>query len=171
VREHLPQAQFDVPLWYALTVQPKHERVSAGILEERGFEPFAPFYLDKQPRRAAVERPLFPRYIFCRFEYDRRADVMRTMGVIDVVKFGPVAMPVPDEEIEAVRATLASGLPVAPVDFAGGIGSRAQIMEGPLRGLVGVVTRLRGETHVIVSVSMFNRGLSVLYPRYDLMAA
>jgi transcription antitermination factor NusG len=164
LRELLSQTQFGVPLWYALTVQPKHERISADILDERGFEPFAPFYLDKQPRRAAVVRPLFPRYIFCRFEYDRRADVMKTLGVIDLVKFGPVAEPIPDNEIDAVRLFLESGAEVFPVPYVH-VGDRVRIEYGPFYGQSGVVIRERGEARLVVSIPALQRSIAVTLDR------
>jgi transcriptional antiterminator RfaH len=164
VRELLSQQCFDVPLWYALTVQPKHERISADILEERGFEPFAPFYLDKQPRRAATLRPLFPRYIFCRFEYDHRAEVMKTLGVIDVVKFGPVAESIPDNEISAVRLFIESGAEVFPVPYVH-TGDKVRIEYGPLIGHEGVVIRERGEALLVVSIPMLQRSIAVTLDR------
>ena len=62
------------------------------------------------------ELPLFPGYLFCRFDVrDRLLPILTTPGVIGIVGAGKTPVPVDDEEIEAIRAILRSGLAVQPL--------------------------------------------------------
>jgi transcription antitermination factor NusG len=52
------------------------------------------------------ELPFFPGYVFCRFDVTKRLPILLTSGVVTVLSFGKEPAPVPDEEIEAVKAVL-----------------------------------------------------------------
>jgi len=63
------------------------------------------------------QHPLFPGYVFCRFDANKRLPILTTSGVISVLGFGNEPAPIPDEEIEAVSAALCSGLPAVPCAY------------------------------------------------------
>src|SRR2546427_8571217 len=55
--------------WFAIQVRPNHEKVTALLLRGKGYEEFLPSYLcnNRLGRGQPCERPLFPGYLFCRF--------------------------------------------------------------------------------------------------------
>ena len=106
--------------WHAVRVKPNCERVAASSLSARGFEYCLPVYCQEKrwsDRYKLVERPLFPGYIFCRFELGQRTAVLTTPGVMHVVCFGGIPAPIEPAEIEAVRTVVTSGLAVEPCPY------------------------------------------------------
>src|SRR6266446_2287815 len=129
--------------WYALKVKPRHERTAAQYLHEKGFEEFSPLYTAIRrwsDRVKAVESCLFPGYVFCRFSYEERLQVLRTPSVMSILGFGRNPIPIPDEEILSIRRMLESGRSVEPWPYLR-VGERVRIRRGCLEGLYGALVR------------------------------
>ena len=149
--------------WYALTIRPRHERAAARLLEQKGFEEFLPTYRARRrwsDRIKQIELNLFPGYVFCRFDARERSRVLSTPGVTSIVAFGRDPAEVPERELDAVRAVLASGLPVLPWPFLRE-GDRVRIEEGCLAGLVGTLAGCKDSTRVVVNVEILQRSVAV----------
>ncbi len=106
------------------------------------------------------EENLFPGYVFCRSSFDDRFLVMRQPGVNSVVSFDRTPAVIPEEEIDAVRRAIASGMPLGPWPFLGR-GQRVRIERGVLAGLEGVLARDSAAWRVVVSVSALQRSVAV----------
>jgi len=149
--------------WFALTVKPRHEKAVTEHLSARSLEAYAPVYRERRrwsDRVKTVELPLFPRYVFCRFSFADRLKVIGMPSVQSVVGFGGEPVPVPDEEIDAVRMLVGSGLAVAPWHYLR-IGQRVRIREGPLSGLEGILAREKSGYRVVINVELLQRGVAV----------
>jgi len=147
--------------WYALVVKHNHERAAAAGLEYKGLEVFVPLYRARRrwsDRVKELELPLFGGYVFCRFREAERALVLTTPGVNSLVGFGNGPAPVAEDEIKAVRALLASGLPVMPWAYPQP-GDRVRIEAGPLSGVEGVLTQLKNAWRVVVSLELLQRSV------------
>jgi transcription antitermination factor NusG len=164
VRKHLSDlAITELPLWYALSVQPKHERLSGSLLAEKGIEQFSPFYTEVRrwsKRNSVIERPLFPRYIFARFAYNDRSSVLETLGVTGVVKFGPVPLSVPDYEIDSIRTALEAGMMIKPVEYVAG--DRVRIDSGCFEGYTGKVVKIDNADCLVVSIDALMKSVVVM---------
>jgi transcription antitermination factor NusG len=156
------------PPWFVVTVKPQHEATVAEAFDRRDIEQFSPMYESCRPHkradRRAVSQPLFPGYVFCRFERSARTMVLQTPGVTSIVGFGGIAQPVPEEEVERVRAMVASGVPVLPHAYIEE-GDRVRIEAGPLRGLEGTVMRTCDDYRLVVSVTFLRRSVSASVDR------
>ncbi len=86
--------------------------------------------------------------------------VMRQPGVECVVRFDEKPAQIPDEEIDALRRAIASGLPLGPWPFLK-TGQRVRIERGILSGLEGTLVRDSSSWHVVVSVSALHRSVAV----------
>jgi transcription termination/antitermination protein NusG len=149
--------------WFALRVRPKHEKAVAATLAERGFEEFLPLYRTKRrwsDRTRELELPLFGGYTFCRFPYAKRVRILQIPGVMSILTFGNRPVPLSENEIDNLKAVVASGLPVGPWPYLK-IGQRVRIERGPLREVEGVVLRLRRGWRVVVSVDVLQRSVAV----------
>jgi transcription antitermination factor NusG len=105
--------------------------------------------------RAAFD-PLFPGYLFCRFDVtDRLMPILTTPGVIGIVGAGKTPVPIDDEEIEAIRAILRSGLAARPWPFLQ-VGSKVYIERGPLTGMEGIIANADKVYRLIVSPTCCN---------------
>jgi transcription antitermination factor NusG len=150
-------------LWYALHVRARFEKYVQTHLEEKGYETFLPTYVSKRrwsDRVKSLSLPLFPNYIFCRFDVRSRLPILVTPGVNFIVGVGRSPVPVNQEEIGAVRQVLSSGVPARPAAFIN-VGETVRIEAGPLEGLTGIVVRTKGCERLIVSVSLLMRSVAV----------
>ena len=69
-------------------------------------------------------------------------------------------MPVEEQEIEAIQQVQKSGLPAMPWPYME-IGNVAQILDGPLRGLTGIIVKIKSGIKVVLSVSLLQRSVAV----------
>lgn len=151
------------PRWYALTVKPRHERVAAQNLRQKGMEDFSPVYRARRrwsDRVQEVESHLFPGYIFCRFSYSERLFVLNTPGVTSIVSFGKSLVPIEEAELLAVKAIVASGYPARPWPYLKP-GQRVRIEDGCLAGLAGTLIREKDLCRVVVNVEILQRSVAV----------
>ncbi len=160
--------------WYALTVAPRHEfRVQEGLASLGKVEAFLPTYQDKRvwsDRTKIIEVPLFAGYVFARFDsHAARMHVLRLGGVKSIVGFGSEPLPLPDAEIESVRALVASGFPVKQWPFLRA-GQKVRVEHGPLRGTEGVIVSQKDEWMMVVSIELLQRSVAVLLDRSVLKA-
>ncbi len=149
--------------WFALQVRTRHEAGVANFLTGKGYEPFVPMYQARKrwsDRIKVVDAPLFPGYLFCRLDVNNRLPILTTPGVIQIIGFNRVPVPVDEAEISAIQSLVASGLPSQPWPFLHA-GDRVQIDAGPLRGLEGVLVELRGARRLVVSVTLLQRSVAV----------
>lgn len=141
----------------------RKEGTIAAQLEGQGFECFLPKYKsirEWSDRKKEVEQPLFPGYVFCRFEYTQRQSVVVTPGVMQVVGCGRTPMPVEDREIEAIQIAVASGISSQPWPYLE-VGERVKIHTGKLIGLEGILVNFKGNHRVVLSVSLLQRSVAL----------
>src|ERR1017187_7564785 len=150
--------------WYALRIQSRLAIVASTTLRAKGYEEFLPLYRSRHrwsDRIKDLELPLFPGYLFCRFDVtDRFMPILTTPGVIGIVGAGKTPVPVDLEEIEAIRAILRSGLAAQPWPNLA-VGSKVYIEGGPLAGVEGIVTNTDKVYRLIVSVGLLQRSVAV----------
>jgi len=157
--------------WFALMVKPRHEKSVAMNLSRKEIEAYVPLYDAVRrwsDRRKVVAACLFPGYVFCRYGYENQLDVLNLPGVNSVVSFGDAPAPVPDAEIEAVRAVLQSGRPASPWPFLKA-GHRVRFLSGSMAGVEGILMREKQSLRVVVSVELLQRSVAVEIDR-DMIA-
>jgi transcription antitermination factor NusG len=149
--------------WFALRVRSNYENTVTTILHGKGYEGFLPFYVSRRAwsdRVKEIQRPLFPGYVFCRFDVQRRLPVVMTPGVVCVVGVGKRPIPIDDAEIASIQAAVRSGLPAAPWPFLQ-IGQQVSIERGPLRGTTGILLSYKGQHRLVLSVTLLQRSVAV----------
>lgn len=149
--------------WYALTTRPQHERKAAQALDIKGFQTFLPLYRALRQwsdRRKTLDLPLFPGYVFCRFTPEQRLRVLTSPNITSVVGVGRRPSPIPEVEVRAIQAMVASGLPVEPWKYLE-IGQRVRIEGGALDGLTGIVVQEKNSFRVVVNVELLRRSVAV----------
>ena len=149
--------------WYALQVRTRYERAVAGYLTGLDYEWFLPVCKDRtrwSDRIKQIEIPLFPGYLFCRFDAQKRLPILKIPGVVQIVGYNRQPISVDESEIAAIQTLVASGVPNQPCSFVE-IGDRVQIDSGPLRGLQGILVESRGRHKFVLSVSLLQRSVAV----------
>jgi transcription antitermination factor NusG len=107
-----------------------------------------------------VEAPLFPGYLFCRLNPQDRLPILKTPGVIQVVGSNRTPTAVDEQEIQAIQAMVASGIPNQPWPFLA-TGDRVRIESGPLSGLEGILIEFKGNHRLVLSVTLLQRSVAV----------
>lgn len=146
--------------WIALQVRSKMERTAAEHLRARGYELFVPLGPTCPAERRRTSLPLFPGYVFCRFDPTLSARIVTAPGVIRLVGFGDGPARISDEEIENVRRAVESGYPVHPLaKFTRG--TKVWIASGPLRGVSGTVLKSDDQHFLVVEIALLQRAVAV----------
>jgi transcriptional antiterminator RfaH len=151
------------PRWYVIHTKPKQEYRASGNLLAWGVETLNPKLKSRRPSNFSgllVEQvnPLFPRYIFARFDAATMLHkVWFTRGVNNVVSFGGNPLPVSDEIISVLQSKLdADGLVrLSEDDLAQG--DRVKITGGHLRDFEGVFERkVKASDRVVILLTAVN---------------
>ncbi|HXN73366.1 MAG TPA: UpxY family transcription antiterminator [Candidatus Acidoferrales bacterium] len=149
--------------WFALQVRTRHESGVANYLVGQGYESFLPLYKCRKrwsDRVKEVQTPLFPGYLFCRFDPQDRLPIMKTPGVMQIVGVNRVPIPVDEVEISAIQTLVASGIPNQPWPFLQ-VGERVRIESGSLSGLEGILMDFKGTQRLVLSITLLQRSVSV----------
>ena len=148
--------------WYAIRVRSNFEQKTSKLLRQKGFEELLPTYKCKKiwsDRVKIIDQPLFPGYVFCRFDQRNLLKILQTAGVVHVVSFAGEPTPVDEREMDSVRTLMNSSIPLAPHPFLR-VGERVLIKRGPLAGVEGILLRFQKDYRLIVSVSLLQRSVA-----------
>jgi len=173
-----PPDLFDLPdlpatrlPWRVAHVRSRQEKELARLLRGGG----VPFYLplmEKQVRRAGRRfvsyLPLFPGYLFFRGAAAERLTVLASARVVSVIAV--LDQRRLDAELRAVWRLEQSGAALAPHPYLAP-GDEVRVVDGPFRGLSGVVLREKGRTRLVVSVTLLRQAVAAELEREALAPA
>lgn len=149
--------------WFAVRVKPRHELSVKSLLCWKGYPVSLPSYRTPRVwarRKTTIELPVFPGYLFCRFDPFHRIPVVDTPGVWGVVGTRQAPTPVGEHEIEGIRLMERSGVSLTP-EALPIAGQDITISTGPFSGLRGKLVAYKNRYRVIVTVTLLQRGVSV----------
>ena len=159
--------------WFAVRTRSRYEKRVREQLEGRPrVEVFLPLWerwSRWKDRNKKVQFPLFPGYCFARFHYADRMLVLKTFGVVDLVGVNGKPEPVPDAEIEAVRAIVESKLRYDPHPYLTE-GMEVEVVHGPLLGVRGRLLRKDRWTRLVLSVNLVRQSVAVEIDAADIAA-
>jgi transcription antitermination factor NusG len=161
-----PQFLHDQPVansWFALYTKHQHEKKTAEKLSAKGLEVYVPLYQAARQwkdRTALLSLPLFPGYVFLRTDFLDKTAILSTPGVFFLVESAGHACPIEDSEIESIRRINHTDAKVEPHPYLVR-GDSVRIKKGPLEGISGILTRLKNECRIVLSVSLLRRSLSM----------
>jgi transcription antitermination factor NusG len=153
--------------WYAIRVRTRFERTVAEALSGKGYEAWLPVRVNKRrwkDRVASVEAPLFQGYVLGRLDAHKRLPVLTIPGVRQIVGFDGQPAPIPDREIRALQAAIASGREFGVWPYLRE-GHRVRVIEGPLRGVEGILVQVRETSQIVLSINLLQRSVAVQFER------
>ena len=161
------QQTSDTPSWFVLWTQSHCERLVTDQLAAKGFEVFLPTIRAWSRQRGArkmISLPMFPGYSFIRHAVERYSyvEILKTRGVVRILGDGWERLaPVPDDDVEAIQRIAETDVPVFPHTYLRE-GQWVRIVDGPLRGLEGVLVQAKPSKGVLViSVELLRRSVAV----------
>jgi transcription antitermination factor NusG len=153
----------DFQRWYALQVRTRWESSTSVLLSGKGYETLLPTHKTRRYWSGKLREgnaPLFPGYVFCRFDAQKRLPILVTPGVIAVVGRGKVPVAVDEGEMAAIQRVVSNGIHAEPWPFLE-LGQRVRIESDPLRGMAGILVSFKGNHRVILSVSLLRRSVAL----------
>jgi transcription antitermination factor NusG len=147
--------------WYALAVKPRHDKAVTRILENKGYETFLPLY--KKRHRYATrckesELPLFPGYVFCRFDITARLPILTTPGITNILGAGKMPIAVDEREISSLQSAIHAQFSVAPFPYLE-TGQKVRIIDGSLAGVEGIVMSSKAPLRLVLSITLLQRSV------------
>ncbi len=141
----IPWEELPTPLWYVIHTRSRHEVKVETNLTRKGLQTFLPRVTVRSRRRdrlQMLETPLFPGYLFVRTDLNEWAHnhIIRNQGVVRILGIKGQCTPVAENTVTSLRTLVNSGQPVFPWSQLTP-GKRVRVVEGPLRGAVGVILR------------------------------
>jgi transcription antitermination factor NusG len=146
--------------WHVVRVRANAERQVTRSLSCKGLEVFLPVQKRLRINKTgpAVERPLFPGYVFASFDGRFTLPVVACPGVVHILCRGNVPETIDAAEIFALQTialTARTLLPHPVLEW----GEKIRIRQGPLTDVEGIVLRDAGGPRLVVSISLLRRSV------------
>ena len=132
--------------WYVIRVRSQSEQLVQVGLHKKHIEVLNPTYQAlsiRKDRRKVLSKPIFKGYMFFRALLDSEShlEVLKTPGVVEILRNRKGPTPVPDEQVENV---LILEKHVGNCFFGKDlvVGDVVIVREGPLTGLKGMIDRM-----------------------------
>jgi transcription antitermination factor NusG len=158
-----PAAAYEEAHWYAVCTVPRHEKVVARQMNGNELDHFLPLYKSVRrwkDRRKELELPLFPGYVFVHIAFRDRLRVQKLTGVLQIVSFNGRPAPVPENEIDALRNSLARNTWLEPHPYLK-VGRRVRVRSGPMAGVDGILVRRKDKFRLVLSVDLIRQAVAL----------
>jgi transcription antitermination factor NusG len=164
VMEQLNEGALLAPKWYALYTRSRFEKKMLGDLTDRRIEVFLPMreVISRwKDRKKRIWIPLFPGYLFVNHvdTPENRFRILNIPGAVRFVGFEGRANPIPDEQIQYVRKFLEASISIDPYPYMQ-VGSRVEVVAGPLKGIRGILVEKRGRFRFVIQVDLIRQAVS-----------
>ena len=149
--------------WIAVYTKPRHEKTVLSQFEEKGIESYLPLIRQKHrwsDRMKWVETPIFKSYIFACVELKDNLKVLQTQGVHHIIKFQNKIAVIPEIQIANLRKMIEGGFDPYPSDYFV-IGDEVEVIGGPLRGMLGIVSRSDTPDKLIIKIDAIQHAVAV----------
>ena len=132
--------------WYAIRVKSRFEAITRQSLDKKKI-PFLDLTYKilskRKDRKKTLTKAFFPGYMFIKSELNPEihVEILKSIGVIDIIKNSKGPLPIPENQIENVKKLEKyEGKVVNFNEFATGMPVR--VIQGPLKGVEGFVDEI-----------------------------
>jgi|BarGraIncu00222A_1022003.scaffolds.fasta_scaffold27528_3 transcription antitermination factor NusG len=158
--------------WYAIYTRSRSEKSVNLELSLTGIESYLPLKKTIRKwsdRKKMVEVPLFNSYVFVKVSEKEYMKVLQTFGVTRFICFEGQAVPIPEPQINAIRAYLDETEPI-PLDdqLKMEAGKSVLITSGPMIGMTGILLDIEGKNKVRVEIEAIGQSLIITIPPQNL---
>lgn len=151
--------------WFVVWTESRAEKKVESRVAALGLEAWLPTVTERRrwsDRWREVVCPLFSGYLFARPAAAWHS-VLRTPGVLTVVKCGGQPAVLSDAFVQELREAITNGgdaVKPLPATAKFEPGDEVIVQDGPFRGVRGVVREVRSARHLIIWVSAIERGVA-----------
>ncbi|MAO55733.1 MAG: transcriptional activator RfaH [Rhodospirillaceae bacterium] len=154
--------------WFLVYTQAQKESLARRHLEAQGFHIYLPQYRKRRRHARRIDTvlaPLFPRYLFVKFDpqRDRWRSINGTFGVQYVLSEGPQPTPIPDEIVAAIRRQEEGGI-VQIREHSFKKGQRLRVVTGPFADLEGLFECTDDAHRIVLLMEFMGRVVPTRFP-------
>jgi len=138
-------------------------------LAQKDFHVFLPkmeVWSKRKDRRKRIMIPMFPGYLFVELasvDNQTKVSVLKTFGVVRILGKPRSAdpIPVPDAKIDAIQRIVRSKVEVQQLQYPK-VGEPARIVDGPFKGVEGLVIRTDYEKELfVIAIELLQRSVAI----------
>lgn len=141
---------------------PNYEKKIQSTLLQRKIETFLPLHQvvrQWSDRRKTLDVPIFPNYLFVYTTNKDRYPILDVPGVCKFISHDKKPVILCEDQISLIKRIVVE--PQARVEEDLVTGDNVEIIEGPLKGLKGIVFEKKGKSRLAVKVEAINQVVSV----------
>ena len=149
--------------WIVVYTKPRHEKIVSKKLIQKNYQIYLPIIKQRRKwsdRKKWVELPLFKSYLFIKTELNNTLPILKTKGIIKIVKFGESIAIVKNNSIRSIQLMLDGGYIPKITDYFIK-GDNVVVKDGPLKDIQGEVVRIDGKDRLIIRIDSIQHSLSI----------
>lgn len=154
--------------WYALYTRSRNEKKVFDELQIAGIAAYLPMITRLKQwsdRKKKITEPLFRSYVFVYITEKQFFEVLNLPGAIRYITFENRAVPIPEQQIEAIRYYL-NEKDFEPDDAAAiQEGQLVRVKHGPMAGLIGRMIRYKGKFRLVIRIEAVGNSITLTIPR------
>ena len=159
--------------WFDIYVKSRSEKKVLKLLEDIGIESFLPLITRVKQwsdRKKKVEEPLFRSYLFVNIPLNDYYTVLNVNGVVKFITFEKKPVPVPDNQIIAIKEYL-NDTELHSINYEDfKEGELVRVKTGQMKDLVGRFVKINGKHRVIIDIEAVGQSLAVNVARSNVEA-
>ena len=159
--------------WFAIYVKSRSEKKVLKLLEDIGIESFLPLITRVKQwsdRKKKVEEPLFRSYLFVNIPLNDYYTILNVNGVVKFITFEKKPVPVPDNQIIAIKEYL-NDTELHSINYEDfKEGELVRVKTGQMKDLVGRFVKINGKHRVIIDIEAVGQSLAVNVARSNVEA-
>ena len=159
--------------WFAIYVKSKKKKKVLKLLEDIGIESFLPLITRVKQwsdRKKKVEEPLFRSYLFVNIPLSDYYTVLNVNGVVKFITFEKKPVPVPDNQIIAIKEYL-NDTELHSIDYEDfKEGELVRIKSGQMKDLIGRFIKINGKHRVIIDIEAVGQSIPINIARSNVEA-
>lgn len=154
--------------WFALYTRSRNEKKVFIELQRSGIEVFLPMisrWRQWSDRKKKVEEPLFRSYIFVYISEAQYFTTLNSPGVVRFITFEGKAVPIPENQIIAIKQYLQEPDEVPEDEIQLKEGQMVRIKIGPMEGLIGKLVKNKNKYRLIIQIDAIGQNICLNIPR------
>lgn len=148
--------------WRVIQTRSRSEKKAAAFIKAMGAPVYLPLIKTKKQwsdRVKLVEEPLFPGYLFARFDEAQRYPLLNMPGIVRIVSFGGTYASIPDVQIDALQKFRQQDSEVITMEMGVIPGQEVFIASGPFKNCSGRLVRHNGKGKLLIEFTAMGQGL------------
>ena len=158
--------------WFVFYTKSRQEKKVNELLQRAGYEVFLPMHRvlrQWSDRKKKVELPLFNSYIFVKEEEHKLQNILQYPGVAWTIKLNGKPATLREQELETIKRLIETGFSLEAIGNDGNTfqqGDQAKIVDGPLKGLTGIIQGEPNAEKFHVLIEGINQVIKVEIPAF-----